>query len=100
MRPRNNNFSQHILSVSATMLGFSFIVFTSVNDGDFLYPHLIDRFSAAAIVLFTISTLLSFLSLREKINHRAFEIIADYVFVAGILVICGSSLFMISHMKK
>lgn len=95
MQPRNNNFSQHILSVSATMLGFSFIVFTSVNDGNFRYPHIIDDSAAIAIVLFSVSTILSFLSWREKIQHWLFERIADYVFLAGVVVICGSTLFMI-----
>ncbi|MBS1781795.1 MAG: hypothetical protein JSS78_01885 [Bacteroidetes bacterium] len=98
-RDDRNDFSQHILSVSATMLGFSFLVFTSVNDGNFRYPGLTDIFATIAIVAFSTSTLLSFLSWRGRLHHKAYEYIADFVFLFGVLVICSSTLFMMFNRK-
>lgn len=87
-----NNTSQHILATSANLLGFCLFVITSLHIANFAENHIIDELTSVVAVMLTISSVLSFLSIRT-VNHkreRLLETIADYFFFAsllGILVI-------------
>jgi len=88
----NKNKSSHILNTSSNLLGICFIVLTSLKllrlDG----KTLIDEFTAAAIFMFMLSSLLSFLSLRsENEKNQRLEKMADIIFLIGLF-----SLFIIT----
>lgn len=93
-----NDFSHHVLSASATLLGLSFVVLTLPNDPLIKNVETIDKLASIAVFLFTLSTILSFLSLREIIYSKWAEMAADYIFIIGILILAATSLIIILDM--
>ncbi len=87
MNQKNGN-SQHILSASSNLLGFCFIVLTSLKVMKLEETTFIDEITAAGILLFMSSSLLSFLSMRSsgKFETR-YENIADILFLLGLLLL-------------
>jgi len=86
------NKSSHILNTSATLLGLCFVVLTSFNINDRREKSFIDELTAIAILMFMVSCLLSFLSIRSKNTKSVrYEKIADLIFLSGLLF-----LFLIS----
>jgi hypothetical protein len=80
-----NYKSPHILNTSATLLGLCFIVLTSLNINNMMEKTIIDELTALAILMFMISCILSFLSLRsKKTTSTRYERIADFIFLAGL----------------
>jgi hypothetical protein len=80
------NKSSHILNTSATLLGLCFVVLTSLNINDRMEKSIIDELTAIAILMFMVSCLLSFLSIRSKnIKSVRYEKIADLIFLSGLL---------------
>ena len=92
----NNDFSHHVLMASTSMLGLSFLVLTLPNDPLINNPLLIDKLASIAVILFSVSTILSFISLREIISANWFEKVADYIFITGIVVVgvAGANIFI------
>ena len=84
----NFDKTPHIMNASTNLVGFSFIVLTSLKA--FYVGHIwfIDETTVLAVTGFILSTLLSFLSMRSKNEKLAerYEIIADYVFFASLLI--------------
>ena len=87
----NTNLSQHILPTSATMVG---VCITLIGIVRLLESHaaittIIDDVAAVAAVVFLLSTILSFASLRAAAAWP--ERYADVVFLLGMLmlVVCG-----------
>jgi branched-subunit amino acid permease len=87
----NSNLSQHIMPTSATMVG---VCITLIGIVRLLESHasistIIDDVTAVAAVLFLLSTLLSFASLRAATPGP--ERYADVAFLLGLvmLVVCG-----------
>ncbi len=83
--------STHILSASSNLVGFSFLILTSIKIlklGSTITTSL-DDIAAAAIMVFVISSISSFLSIRTKDENksRQYETIADYVFMGGLLLL-------------
>lgn len=85
------NKSIHILSTSSNLLGFTFIIFTSVKALGFTQADLIDEILALLILVLALSCLTSFLSMRSSISARSarFELYADYLFLLSLLLIVG-----------
>jgi hypothetical protein len=82
---RNDNFP-HILTASSTLLGLCFVVLTSMHVANKREASLIDEFTAAAIIMFMTSSILSYLSMRSSKDPKPqYEKIADVVFLAGLL---------------
>ncbi|WP_199121425.1 hypothetical protein [Pedobacter sp. ASV28] len=81
--------SPHILSTSANLLGFCFIVLTSVRITKLNESSFIDEGAALAIISFMSSCLLSFLAMRSKNDRRAdkLENLADIFFLCGLIVL-------------
>ncbi|MEL1244566.1 hypothetical protein AAEO56_09865 [Flavobacterium sp. DGU11] len=81
----DNNFP-HILTTSSTLLGLCFVVLTSLRISNSSEASLIDEFTAAAIVMFMASSMLSYLSMRSSrlAPKPQYEKIADIVFLAGL----------------
>ncbi|HLO38651.1 MAG TPA: hypothetical protein VK173_09175 [Lacibacter sp.] len=82
-----NKTSQHILNTSATLLGFCLFVITSIHLSDKAKNSLIDEFTSIIALFLTISSVLSFISLRtDDIEREAkLEQIADYLFLFSLL---------------
>jgi hypothetical protein len=81
-----NNKSPHILNTSATLLGFCFVVLTSISIKKMGDNSIIDELTALAILTFMVSCVLSFLSMRStKKSGIQFEKIADFIFLTGLL---------------
>lgn len=92
MEEKRKEKSSHILTTSSNLLGICFIVLTSLKLLNLDGKTLIDEFTAFVIIMFMISSLLSFLSLRSK-NGKSerFEKTADVIFLLGLF-----SLFIIT----
>lgn len=83
-----NDKSPHILNTSSNLMGFCFIVLTSVKVVKMSGATIIDEFTAVAILLFMTSSILSFLSMRSKTKTAdLYENIADYIFLTGLLLL-------------
>ena len=85
----SKNNAQHILNTSSNLLGFCLVVLTSLKITKFNETTLIDEFTGVASLLLAASALLSFLSIRtneSRLSNR-YEIIADNVFVAALLMV-------------
>src|SRR5688572_24078045 len=82
---KKKNFP-HILSASSTLLGLCFVVLTSLKLGD--RTSVIDEFTAAAILIFMVSSILSYLSMRStKTTGKKYEKVADIAFLSGLIVL-------------
>ena len=81
-----NDLSHHILPNSATMVGVCIMVISIVKSmGPGLANYLIDKALAIDSVLFMISALLSFSSIRLKQSTDRLERWAEMVFLIGLV---------------
>ena len=82
----SNDLSHHILPNSATMVGVCIMVISIVKSmGPGLTNHLIDKALAIDSLLFMISALLSFLSIRLEPTKRPLERWAEMIFLLGLV---------------
>ncbi len=97
---RNDN-SQHILATSSNLLGFCFIVLTSLKVLKLQEATIIDEITALAILLFMTSSILSFLSMRssKKFGIR-YENIADIIFLLGLLLLFITTMLIAFNIIK
>jgi len=95
-----NNKSSHILNTSATLFGLCYVVFTSLKTLKLDGNTLIDEFTAVSMVLFMISCLLSFLSIRSNRKSVYFERIADYAFLAGLFTLFIITIFIVFNLVQ
>ncbi len=85
MNERNDK-SPHILNTSSNLLGLCFIVLTSIKILNLKEVTIIDELTAIAIIMFMVSSVLSFLSMRSgKAPGIVYEKIADIIFLSGLL---------------
>jgi hypothetical protein len=86
MASGNNNNFPHILSASSTLVGLCFVVLTSLKVNRYQEASYIDECTAIAILLFMVSSILSYLSMRSnKTSSPAYERVADVVFLSGLI---------------
>lgn len=80
------NKSVHILNASTSLVGFSFVVLTSVKVLKIGSTTSVDDIAASAVMIFIVSTVFSFLSIRtrEVVRSEQYETLADYIFLAGL----------------
>ena len=82
----SNNLSHHILPNSATMVGVCIMVISIVKSmGPGLANYLIDKALAIDSILFMISALLSFSSIRLKQSTDRLERWAEMIFLLGLV---------------
>lgn len=88
----------HILNASTNLVGFCFFVLVSIKQLGLPRKTFLDEAVAFSILLFIVSALVSFLSIRNTSDSKGarFETIADYIFVVGLfsLFIITSALFL------
>jgi hypothetical protein len=88
--------SPHILTVSSNLLGFTFLVLSSIKSLALPGARLLDVAMASCIALFALSSFLSFLSLRteDREHSTAFELVADAAFFSGLLIVTIVSILL------
>jgi hypothetical protein len=97
---RNDN-SQHILSTSSNLLGFCFIVLTSLKVLKLQEATIIDEITAVAILLFMTSSILSFLSMRSsKRFSQRYENFADFIFLSGLILLFITTMLIAFNIIK
>jgi hypothetical protein len=97
-----NKTSQHILSTSATLLGFCLFVITSMQITNYSELSIIDEFTSVVALALIFSCLFSFFSIRStnKIREDRLETIADYLFAFSLLGILLIILLIALHIIK
>ncbi len=96
-----NNRSPHILSTSANLLGFCFVVLTSVKISKLQDSSYIDEGASAAIIIFMSSCLLSFLAMRSQTSRaKKMERTADILFLFGLIVLFFTTIFIAFNLIK
>ena len=89
----SKNKSPHILNASSNLLGICFIVLTSLKLLDKNAKSVIDEITLSAIILFMLSCLLSFLSIRHTgTGADKMEKLADIIFMAGLVLLFVTTL--------
>ncbi|RZL47511.1 MAG: hypothetical protein EOP00_11745 [Pedobacter sp.] len=95
------NRSPHILNTSANLLGFCFIVLTSVKISKLEESSFIDEGAALAIIIFMTSCILSFLAMRSTaIRSKKMEKIADILFLFGLIVLFITTMLIAFNIIK
>lgn len=91
-----NKTSKHILGTSANLLGFCLFVMTSIRLSNTSENSLIDEFTSMVAMFLTISSILSFISIRTKLLKREqmLEKYADYFFMISLIGIFGIIIFI------
>ena len=86
MRRNDNNLSHHILPNSATMVGVCIMVISIVKSlpADSV-NYFIDKALAVDSLLFMVSALFSFLSIRFESSLLRFEWWAEVIFILGLV---------------
>lgn len=78
--------SSHILPTSANLLGFTFVVLTSIRGLGLSSNSTVANLTGACVIMFALSTLLSFMSIRSSgesmINYERW---AEWVFIAALI---------------
>ena len=84
----NGDKSSHIMNASTNLVGFTFIVLTSLKAFHLGQNAFIDEMVAVSVVGFMLSMLLSFSSMRTTKKERSvlYELFADYVFFGSLLM--------------
>lgn len=89
------NKAPHILNTSATLFGLCYVVLTSLKALKVDRETLMDEFTTVSMFLFITSCLLSFLSIRGKRKSAAYEWVAEYVFLGGLLALFITTIFIV-----
>jgi len=96
-----NNTSQYILGTASNLLGICFIVLTSLKLLKIQNDTLVDEFTSGAMVLFMVSCILSFLSLKSngRFEYR-YEFIAELLFLIGLFCLFASTMLISLNIIK
>jgi hypothetical protein len=101
MKDEKEHRSPHILNTSANLLGFCFIVLTSVKISKLEDSSYIDEGAALAIIIFMSSCILSFLAMRSvSLKGKKMERIADILFLSGLIVLFITTMFITLNIIK
>jgi predicted transporter len=96
-----NDKSPHVLSASSNLLGLCFIVLTSLRVLHLDGKTIIDECTAAALVMFMVSSILSFLSMRsKKAKSDQYEKIADIIFLLGLFFLFTTTMLVTFNIIK
>lgn len=95
----SKNTSPHILSTASNLLGLCFIVITAIRVQNLEEASFIDEVTGFAILLFMVSTIFSFLSMRIMDEKKSvlMENIAELFFFSGLLMMFVSAMFIVTN---
>ena len=94
------NVSMHILGASATLLGLSFLLLSSIKVLGYAEKTLIDELSGAATIFFLASSIFSYVSMRSVNRSVFYERIADMIFLTGLFFLSIVSLMIVFGIAK
>lgn len=96
MQPHHPNKAPHVLNASTNLVGFSFILLTSIKLFALARSGFISQLVAVVVVSFILCSFFSFLSLRSKSEKltRRYETIADYIFVTALTLLLAVCLLL------
>ena len=95
--------SSHIKGPSSTLLGFSFIVLTSIKSMGLATYGITDEISGLCVVLYAFSTIFSFASIRSfhlAKWHINYEWLADTLFLIALLLTACLSILLVFDVVK
>lgn len=95
--------SHHILPTSANLLGFTFIVLTSIKSLGLSQYGITDEVTGVCVLLFALSSLLSFMSIRgneKSTKTYYFEKLAQAIFFTALLLCLILALLLASNTVK
>ena len=96
-----NSKSRDILYNSATLLGLCFIVLTSVRLTNHADTTIIDELTAAAIIVFMICSVLSYMSMRSISQSLIrYNKIADLFFLIGLFLLFMTTVLVIFNVVE
>jgi hypothetical protein len=90
-----NNISRHILPTSSNLLGLCFVILTFIKLSKISNETIIDETVGFLIMLFLISSVLSYTSMRAKRKSEVFEKIADVILLVGLFLLTLVSMVII-----
>ena len=92
--------SPHILNTSSNLLGLCFVVLTSVKLLKLENTTVIDELAEGCIFIFMTACILSFLSIRSHSSKaERYELIADYFFMGGLVLMFLTTFFITINLK-
>jgi len=95
MTKNKNNMSNHILPTSSNLLGLCFVILNFIKLSKIANETIIDEVSAAAIVFFFASSLLSYVSIRSVRASELYEKTAEIIFLGGLLLLAAVSVAVV-----
>jgi type III secretory pathway component EscT len=90
------NVSRHILPTSANLLGLCFVILSFIKfwcRGRI--ETIIDELLGIAVMLFLVSSILSYASMRSKGKTEYFEKMADIIFLCGLVFLSLISVILV-----
>ncbi len=88
----NRELSSHILPTSATMVGVCMTVLSIAKLLEARTRHgIVDEMMAFDSLIFLISAIVSYLSIRTRRQTERLEMIADLAFMAGLMLMVASA---------
>jgi hypothetical protein len=94
MAGNGSNMSNHILPTSSNLLGLCFVILSFIKLSKMADATILDEATAAAIVLFLISSITSYMSIRSAEKGLSLEKIADIIFLLGLLLLAVISVIV------
>jgi len=79
------NISRHILPTASNLLGLCFVIFSIIKAYKFDGQTVLDEMTAFTTLLFLVSSLFSYASIRSKTRSETYEKIADIFFLCGLI---------------
>lgn len=93
--------SAHILNTASNLLGICFIVLTSLRLLKKQGETWIDEFTTGAMILFMISCILSFLSIRSSGKYGVYyENVAEVLFLIGLICLFVTTMLITFNIIK
>jgi hypothetical protein len=89
------NISRHILPTSSNLLGLCFVILTFIKLSKIANETIIDETIGLLIMLFLISSVLSYISMRAKRKSEVYEKIADVILLVGLCLLTLVSMVII-----
>jgi len=88
----DNTKAPHILNASSNLVGFCFVVLTSIKVLKLTHQTFIDDITIFSFMAFTVSSIFSFLSIRSHSKKSTlYENIADCAFIIGLILIFATA---------
>ena len=101
MLRQKRNTSEHILNTASNLLGICFIVLTSLKLLKKEGETLVDEFTTGAMILFMLSCILSFLSIKSNGKYGVYyESVAEILFLTGLICLFVTTMLITFNVIK